>query len=584
MNERGDAMGLRGSLALIGAIAGLALWALFEVIPEVVANARLALFLVAGGVAFFGVLLALAGPVRLMQAAAASALLSLCATLLLLWASLRFDATERFLEIPHHVLAFACILMIATPFIAAGLIERGGWRRYALLFDTAWEIVVRYAAAVLFVGVVWGVVTLSDALLQLVGIGAIDWLLSVDVVPYLLSGLAFGVGLAIVLELDDYVSPFLIIQLLRVLIPVVFVVLAIFILALPVRGLSGLFGGLSAAATLAAVSLAAITLVTTGVHREDARAVEGWLMLGATKALTLLVSVPAVLSVYAVWLRIAQYGLTPDRVAALVGALIVAVYALAYAASIPLRDDWTGRVRAMNRWMALATIAVAALWLTPALNAERLSAASQVARAEAGAPLRQLALYEMAQDWGRAGKRGLERVLALAEREDSDAVREAVAAARRAETRWDYDHRKAKGDFAPLDQVVPVLPAGTTLPPGAFGRLRMNDRGLIHEACQRRVPGGYPACVLFVADFDPLRANRQAIGFFEVAPDRMRVMAFELRDGVLAARGSVTAAGEGGLPKVAPSTITDLREGRFAITPYTRNALEVGGLRLVPQD
>ena len=75
-------------------------------------------------------------------------------------------------------------------------------------------------------------------------------LLDIDGVPFVLTGLVLGLAIAVVNELSDYVSPYLILQLLRLLLPVLVVVMAVFIVALPFRGLSGLFGGLSAAATL----------------------------------------------------------------------------------------------------------------------------------------------------------------------------------------------------------------------------------------------------------------------------------------------------------------------------------------------
>ena len=574
---------MRGSLALTGAVAGLALWALFDVIPDLVTNARLVLFLVAGGCAFFGVLLALIGPVRLIPAVMAAAALSVVASLLLIWASFRYDLAETFLDTEHHVLAFAYMLAIAVPFVSAGLQEAGGWRQYDLLFDTSWTIVVRSAAALLFVAVVWGVVMLSDALLGLVGITAIDWLLEIDPVPWLLSGLALGLGLAIVHELSEFISPFLIIQLLRVLLPVLLLVLGIFILALPFRGLGGLFGGFSAAATLIAVSLAAITLITTAVHRDDDQAVEGY-MVAMTKALALLMPVPALLALYAIWVRIGQYGLTPDRMAGLIAAAVVVIYALAYVGAVLGRDRWAARLRGANRWMALMTIAIAALWLTPVLNAERLSVASQVARAEAGVPPKELALWEMTHEWGRAGRAGLVRVLDLTDRPDHAELVEAVASARAAKSRWAYERGQDDLKIGSLDDIVPLRPEGVSLPVGAFDKLSERDRRQLHEACARTLPGGHPACVLVLADYDPLRPYPQAIVLFAPQDDRVRLLALDLRGDTLVARGAPVQPGAGSLTLLEPQSIIDVLEGRFEITPVPRNVLDIGGIRLMPQD
>ncbi|UXX82821.1 DUF4153 domain-containing protein [Roseovarius pelagicus] len=583
MAEQTNSAVARGSLALIGAMAGLSLWALYDLVPDMVTNARLVLFLVAGGSAFFGVLLALLGPVRLPRAVLAAGVLSLLAVLLLIWASFRYDLTESFLDTEHHVLAFIYMLVIAVPFVAAGLQEQDGWRDYRLLFDAAWTIVVRYAAALLFVAVVWGVVMLSDSLLGLVGINIIDRLLDIDPVPFLLSGLALGLGLAIVHELSEFVSPFLIIQLLRVLLPVLLVVLSIFILALPMRGLSGLFGGFSAAATLIAVSCAAITLITTAVHRDDDQAVVGH-MVTATKLLAILTPVPAMLAVVAVWMRVAQYGLTPDRVAALVAAVVVLVYALAYAVAVFRRAGWAARLRQANRWMALGTILIAALWLSPVLNAERLSVSSQVARAESGVAPDQLALWEMSHEWGRAGSAGLVRILELTQREDHEILVKAVADAQNAKTRWAFERGMNNPQIETLNGIVPLRPEGASLPPGAFDQLSERDRRQLHQACARTLPGGHPACVMVVTEFDPLRAHPQAIALFSASEDRVRMLSLDLRGDILVARGGPVQPGGSGMPLLEPSAIIDVLEGRFEITPVPRNVLDIGGIRLVPQN
>ena len=166
--------------------------------------------------------------------------------------------------------------------------------------------------------------------------------------------------------------------------PVVLVVMSVFILALPFQGLSHLFGDLSAAATLLAMALAGVTLVSTAVDQSDADATEAPLMRLMTQMLALLLPLPAALAGWAVWLRVDQYGLTPNRLAAAMAALLALGYGVAYAAAVLRRGRWMARIRLANTWLALGGVVLAALWLTPVLNAQRLSAASQLARYEAG--------------------------------------------------------------------------------------------------------------------------------------------------------------------------------------------------------
>ncbi len=572
----------RLSYAIVGAVAGLSVWALVDVVPDIVDNARAALLLIAAGLGFFSVLLALLGPARLIPAALAALGMAVPAALLLFWASFRHSQVEPFLDNGYGIAAFVYLLAIGVPFVTAGLHRHGGWRHYGVLFDAAWTLVVRGAAAWLFVGVVWLVLLLSDQLLGLVGIDIIEDVIALEPVPYLVSGIVLGLGLAIVHEFRDYVSPFLVIQLLRVLLPALLVVLAVFITALPFRGLANLFGQFSAAATLVAVTVAGITLVTTAIHRDDGVSVQGAGMLLAARLLSAMLPVPAALALWAVWLRVDQYGLTPDRVAALIAAAVALVYALAYAGALLMRAGWRRQQRSVNRWMALATLAIAALWLTPLLNPERLATASQIARAGAGVPDRDLALWEMANEWGIAGQRGLARLEARADA-DGDLLA-LIDRARRTPARWDYEAVADDDGIATLEGAVPLRPVGSSLPRGALDGLDADERQKIHEACKRRVTGGHPGCVIVIAAFEPAEGTDRAIGLFATADEGARLVAYRIHEGRLFQQGYPRDILTGSYPYVSKDVIADILNGQFRLAPAPRTVLEVGGMQLFPQN
>ncbi|WP_255013630.1 DUF4153 domain-containing protein [Roseovarius sp. M141] len=570
--------------AIVGAVAGLSVWGLINVLPDMVDNARAALLPIAAGLGFFGVLLALLGPVRLKLAAVAALGMAVPAALLLFWASFRHAQVEDFLDTGYGAAAFVYLLVIGVPFVTAGLHRHGGWRHYGALFDTAWNLVVRVAAAWLFVGVAWLVLLLSDQLLGLVGIDIIEDVIALEPVPYLVSGIALGLGLAIVHELRDYVSPFLVIQLLRVLLPALLVVLAVFIVALPFRGLASLFGQFSAAATLVAVTVAGITLVTTAIHRDDGVSVQGAGMLMATRLLSAMLPVPAALALWAVWLRVDQYGLTPHRVAGLIAAAVALIYALAYAVALLTRTDWRRQQRSVNRWMALVTLAIAALWLTPLLNAERLATASQIARAGSGAADRDLALWEMANEWGIAGQRGLARLESQADAQEDGDLLALIERARQTPARWDY--QKATGDdgIVTLEGIVPLRPVGSSLPPGALDGLDPDERQQIHESCKRRLTGGHPGCVIVIAPFEPAEDTERAIGLFATADEGARLVAYRIYEGRLFQQGYPRDILGGNYPYVSKDVIADILKGRFRLVPAPRTVLEVGGMQLFPQN
>ncbi|MES2550875.1 MAG: DUF4153 domain-containing protein, partial [Pseudomonadota bacterium] len=119
-----------------------------------------------------------------------------------------------------------------------------------VLFLEAWSVVLRFAAAGAFTGLVWLVIYLSDALLEIVGVKVIGDLLRHELVMLALGGGIFGLGMAVIDDLSDLLSPYVVLRIFRMFLPVVLGVMVIFLIALPFRGLEGLARGLSPATLL----------------------------------------------------------------------------------------------------------------------------------------------------------------------------------------------------------------------------------------------------------------------------------------------------------------------------------------------
>ena len=586
----------RATMVALGGSAGLAAWLFLDFLPDRLDQSRGLMFAAALVMGAFAVVLALSGPVRLIRALPGVLAVAPPAALLLLWASFRHAEVGRFLQAGHGLAAFALILFIATPYVAAALQAPGGWRDYARLFDNAWTIVVRYAAGWLFVGLFWVALMLSDQLLQLVGLDLIKRLVDIAPVPWLLSGLILGLALAVIHEMRDYVSPYLIHRLLRLLLPMMLPVVAVFLVALPLRGLSGLFGDFSAAATLMAVALAGITLISTALDRSDEEAATGAAMLWSTRAFALAVPVLAGLGIHAVWLRVAQYGWTPPRLAAALTGVFLLAYGLAYAAAV-LRGGagWMAHIRRVNLGMALALVAAAALWLTPLVNAERIAATSQLARARAALdrPDR-MALWELAQGWGRPGQAALASLEAEARAGGANEVLAAIGRARDAGSRAAFLRATAESGLgAPRDELAGLMqirPDSAALPQGAFGALRgpVIERWL--EACRKRLPDGRAGCAIVIGDFRPGVSDPNGYVLLNMAAGYVRVEGVVLRDGRLRPQGQaqsltrLSGTEPAGSPGLRPGDLAAVLDGNWQVAPVTLNALKIGERELIPDN
>lgn len=572
-------------MTFVGGVAGLAAWMLIEIVPDHLENPHLLVTVVAAVAGFFAVMLAIAGPVSVAKACLGAALLSLPAALLLGWASLRFEASEAFYGSGFSLSAWAALLFVGAPFVSLWLWDRHNWSSYLDLFEAAWTIVVRYAAAWLFVGVFWAVLFLCDALLSLVSVNWIEDLIEIDGVPFVLTGAVFGLALRVVYEMRDYLSPYLILHLLRLLLPVLLVVMVIFVLALPMSDPETLFGGLSPAGTVMAVALGGICLVSVALDKSDADAVRAnWMQL-ATRLLCLLLPVLSALALYGIWLRVSAYGWTPARLAATTAAIVILLYALHYAASVLRGGEWMARIRRGNLVMAGVVMAVAALWLSPILNAEAISARSQEARYLNGAATSsELAVWEMQKDWGKAGKRALERLAALEGAQHAD-LRQRIDQASLSDNFYEFEQLgsdEGRGaNIEALTKMIRVVPTGTELPAGALNNLpdyRLEDW---LQACGKSQEFG---CILLLGQFTTGSDEQSGLLFRTGYNGGFEAVSVWLQDDNLVAGDFVRDPESQDALELSEADIARLLAGEFRIAPSSRQSLWLGDLELHPEN
>ncbi|WP_146344346.1 DUF4153 domain-containing protein [Falsiphaeobacter marinintestinus] len=575
-------------LSVLGGGAAWALWALGQNWDQTTVPPAAYLALVSFVATWCGVGLALAGPVPLARAVLGALLLAGPVTGLISVAALRMEVATDLLDHPPTIAIASILVLFATPFLSVWLCNRRNLLEYSALFETAWTIALRYCVAWLFVGLFWILAFLSDRLLQLVDVTIIEDLIRTDGVAYALSGAILGLALSVVYELRDTISPFLVLRLLRLLVPAVLVVVGIFLIALPFRGLSHLFGEFSAGATLMSAAIVAITLVSTALDRDDTQAVATPGLRMATRALAAIVPLLAGLAVWAVWVRVGTYGWTPDRLVAMGVAVFLAAYAVGYAGSVLSTSQWGARIRQVNVVMAIVVIAGCVVWMTPVLNAFRISTTSQVARYLDGrSVLDELPLWAMAHSWGRAGEAGLEQLEAVAREEGRGELARRIEFARVSPNTFRFENAlglDSQGDaVTELVRLMPVPPGMDALTAKDFAEVPpyWTDRWL--AGCHIPLPDGRPGCVWVRGTFAP-------------TPDTTgQGMIFYLENRSTAHVSHLMHRGEAAptirevfdpvgyvWPVPGPDALQQVQDGAFSIGPSGQNALFLDGMTLTP--
>ncbi|PCG14907.1 MULTISPECIES: DUF4153 domain-containing protein [Sphingomonas] len=355
---------------------------------------------------------------------------------------------------------------------------------YAAIHRHAWTDLILAIGAVAFLAITWLLTFLLAQLFALIGLNAIERLLRHGWFGWPLSGAALGAAMGLLRDRAAMLAAMqrVVTTILSVLAPVLAAGLLLFLAALPFTGLAPLWRATSATTPILLCCVAgALILINATIGdtpEEDPRAPVPLIAVMVLSGAILPLAVVAAISTGA---RIAQHGLTPDRLWALVFTAIACAYGLAYAvALVRRRQRLAGDLRVANLRLAL-TIAAGALFLaTPLAAFDRLSAHDQLARLESGR------LTAAAFDWTAMrfdyGPAGIAVLRRLATRGTTADIRTTATRTLARTTRYDLSQLTKP----PKDRMT-VLPRGAALPPRLYERL--DDV----EAC-----GPFDQCVVLI--------------------------------------------------------------------------------------
>lgn len=283
----------------------------------------------------------------------------------------------------------ALALFIALPYLQCRL-QHGRWRApYADLFEWAWQNGLVLALTVLFTGLCWGVLWLCAALFELIEIDFFEQLFQRRPFVYLATGAMVGLGILIGRSQPQAVrvARQILLAIFKGLLPMLAVVALMFAVSLPFTGLEPLWKTRFASGTLFCL-LALLVLFANAVF-QDGRGARPYPAALRRVVEAALVAMPifAAIALYALWLRVAQYGWTQDRYWAVLAGVVLLGYALGYAASV-LRPgaSWLPGLPRVNVALSLAILALVLASNSPLLDPHRLAVASQLARLDPADP------------------------------------------------------------------------------------------------------------------------------------------------------------------------------------------------------
>lgn len=466
----------------------------------------------------------------------------------------------------------AAFFFIAHAMVLAGAHEGRRIASYNGYFETAWKLAIQLLFSVFFVGALFLVLWMGAELFMLVKLGFLRKLLQQSWfnVPVVCTAFSCAMHVTDVRPAIVRGIRTLLLVLLSWILPVAVILVTGFLCTLPFTGLTALWETRHATAVLLGTATVLLVLINAA-FQNGAAIVALPLRVGARTAAILILPVIMV-AIYALGLRVQQYGWTADRVMAAAYLLVTTCYAIGYLWAAYEYDTWLQPLTTVNIYTAVLVLAVLLALFTPLADPARIGVQSQMARLANGkVAAANFDFHYLRYEGGRYGKAALQQ-LARATGPDAAVLQAGAQAmlARDDKDRWKPVPRAS----APLALAanLTVWPQGAQLPASFLAQPWAELQDNRKPSCLSQREG---KCDAFVLDAD--------------GDGKPEVLLIEQ---VNAGGSALYAEADGQWRQLASlryrdasckSMIEKLRKGEYSFAPPRLRELDVGGQRLVFQ-
>ena len=284
------------------------------------------------------------------------------------------------------VLLGGAAVFVAYHLVAAADQDRRLFARYLTYFDVGWKNGVQLALSLMFVGAFWLLLFLGAALFSLLKIEILWDLLRSDWFAWPASSVMFALAVHISDMRVGLIAGAraLALVLLSWLLPVMSLIAVAFLAMLPATGLEPLWATGNATTLLLISALALVLLINAAYQHGDDDHRPPLAIRLATRAAGLALLPIVAIAAYSVWLRIDQYGLTPDRVSGAAFVAVASCYAVGYAFAAIWPGRWMKPLEITNVLAAIVMTGIIVSLLTPIADPARIAVNDQVRRLQAG--------------------------------------------------------------------------------------------------------------------------------------------------------------------------------------------------------
>ena len=470
-------------------------------------------------------------------------------------------------------LALAAALFILQSLIVSAAADGKFIASYARHFDVSWKHGVQIALAVLFVAVFWGLLWLGAALFDLIQLDVLYQLIKQPWFWVPVTTLTFACALHVTDVSAGLVrgTRTLKLTLLSWLLPMMTIIAIAFLLALPFTGLEPLWNTHRATSILLASAGALVLLINTA-YQDGLPEPTVTTVMRYSRLLASVVLIPfAALAAYGLYLRVQQYGWTPQRITSAACVAVLICYAVGYGIAVAHSGSALRGLQTTNVVTAYVILAVLLVLFTPIADPARISVADQVSRLESGkTPPEKFDFRFLKFDAGIYGRAAL---AGLAKR--SDGPQAAVIAEKATQAMALTSRYLTQANAAPFvatpqsraANISVIHPPGQALPEGFLQKdWNATDRKYLLPSCLY----SNAKCEAVLLDLDADGVSEillLPVGFGQTGTFKL------LPDGSWTSLGAIANV-------QCPGVREALRAGQLEAVPATVKDIEVNGERL----
>ncbi|MBV6323684.1 DUF4153 domain-containing protein [Duganella violaceipulchra] len=471
-----------------------------------------------------------------------------------------------FTSMSGPMMIFGAVFMyIAHSLVMAGAADKRRIASYDTYFELAWKLAVQLMFSAFFVGALWLVLLMGSGLFSMVKLGFLKQMMEESwfVVPVICFAWSCAMHITDVRPAIVRGIRSLLLVLLSWILPVAALIISGFLCALPFTGLDVLWATRHATSLLLAADAVLIVLINAAFQNGHAKAALA-VRVSARVASLLILPLTAI-AIYALGLRVYDYGWTSGRVIAAACLVVASCYALGYAWAAHRYETWLCPIANVNVAAAFVVLAVLLALFTPIADPARLSVNNQMARLEKGrTKAAQFDYHYLRFEGQRYGHEALTRLSQQTTGPDAALIRELAGKALKETNRWQAGSQLAA---VSITDNVKVWPATTRLP-ATFAAQKWSP---IEDAAVLPcllIRGG--SCDALVLDVDG--DGKPEVLLFNAGRYSAAPLYAERADGKWVVAGHLDASGS----ECAP-LIEKLKAGQYTLVAPRMKALEVAG-------